>query len=306
MVRLAWRSLFCLERLVGVRPVRLVASLALRVAAGRPSSYARTSQRVSPRLRGENPDLVKVPERWSRLHPMVRVRRGGLALELDLRDNLQAILFYTGRYEPAFRRHLLAQLCPGDVVADVGAHIGVHALPIARRLARLGAGSVVAFEPAADSAGKLRAAATRNHLEVEVVEAACSDRRAEVPLYADDRYPEEDAGVRSLHGRGRAVAQISAVRFDDWAAARTRGPLDRLDVVKLDVEGHEAAVLEGMRESLTRLRPRAVYVEIKDNAMGRAPINDRRLRARLAGLGYSSTGRTLDHNELFVATAAAE
>jgi FkbM family methyltransferase len=297
--RVAWRVLFAIDWLVGPRPARLTAAMALRFAARAPHSYEKTVQRISPRLRRENPGLVKIPERWSQHHPTVRVRRGGLALELDLRDNLQAILFYTGVYEPNFSRHLLAHLGPGDVVTDVGAHIGVHALTVARRLAQLGSGTVLAFEPADDSAAKLRTAAARNGLDVEIVEAACSDRPDRLPLFADERYPVFDAGVRSLHGRGPQVGEITAVRFDDWALDRASGPLSRLDVIKLDVEGHEAAALAGMRSSLARLRPRAIYVEIKDDSLGRALTSDEHLRDLLAALGYRSTGLKFDHNELF-------
>ncbi|SDF87272.1 methyltransferase, FkbM family [Blastococcus aurantiacus] len=299
VVRLAWRSLFLGERLVRPVAARLTAALALRATARSSHSYAKTVRRISPRLRADNPGLVKIPDRWSR-NPTVRVRRNGLALELDLRDNLQAVLFYTGVYEPRFTAHLLNHLRPGDVVADVGAHIGVHSLAVARRLHRLGGGgSVLAFEPAADSAATLRGAAVRNGLDVEVLEAACSDVPGRLPLFADERYPVADAGVRSLHGRGQQIGEVSAVRFDDWAADRPGGPLPRLDVVKLDVEGHEAAALSGMRNTLARLRPRALYVEIKENAMGRAVTSDERLRDLLTDLGYRTTGRTFDHNELF-------
>ncbi|MGY1753242.1 FkbM family methyltransferase [Blastococcus sp. SYSU D01042] len=294
------------ERLIGVRAARTAAALTLRIAARRPGSYLRTAHRVSPRLRDESPRLVKIPDRWSEMRPVVRVHRLGLRLELDLRDNLQAILFYTGTYEPAFRRHLLRNLRRGDVVADIGAHIGVHALPTARRLRELGGGTVVAFEPAHDSAAKLRAAASVNALEITLEQAACSDRPGRPALHADPRYSPADAGVRSLHADGPAVGQVRAVRFDDWVAGTPEGSrLARLDVVKLDVEGHEAAALRGMRASLARWRPRAVYVEIKDDSLGRSPTSDADLRALLADLGYHSTGEQFDHDELFVPIVSA-
>lgn len=300
-IRLCWHLLFAAERLTGVRLARSVAALVLRSTARRSGGYLRLAHRVSPRLRNENPCLVTIPESWSRAHPRVRVRRLRLRLDLDLRDNLQAILYYTGSYEPVFRRHLLDGLRGGDVVADIGAHIGVHSLPTARRLRDLGGGTVVAFEPAADSAAALRAAAAANGLDVTVVEAACSDGPGNHVLHADHRYSPADAGVRSLHGRGPAVQQVRAVRFDDWVSGSSAGRrLDRLDVVKLDVEGHEAAALRGMRASLARWRPRAVYVEIKDDSLGRSPTSDESLRALLADMGYRSTGERFDHNELFV------
>lgn len=288
-----------------MRAARTVVALALRVAARRPASYLKTAHRISLRLQDDNPYLVKIPHRWSEVHPAVRVRRLGLILDLDLRDNLQAILFYTGTYEPAFRQHLLKGLRRGDVVADVGAHIGVHALATARRLRELGGGTSLAFEPAADSAAKLRAATSANALDVTVVEAACSDQPGRPVLHADPRYSPADAGVRSLHADGQAVGRVRAIRFDDWVAVSPEGRrLTRLDVVKLDVEGHEAAALRGMRASLARWRPRALYVEIKDDSLGRSPTTDADLRALLADLGYRSTGEKFDHDELFVPDAA--
>jgi FkbM family methyltransferase len=259
-------------------------------------SYWKTANRVSPRLRNANPALVKVPSRWALAAPVVQARRLGLDLELDLRDNLQALVFYCGAYEPGFTRHLHSEIRSGDVYADVGAHVGIHALHVAGRLAGRGGGHVLAFEPAADSAGKLRASALRNKLDVRVVQLALSNQPGELVLFADERYDSHDAGVRSAHAVGPRVATVTAMTFDDWA---DQEQLDRLDVMKIDVEGHEAAVLEGMRHSLAKFVPRAVYIEIKENSTGRAPVTDQELRALAADLGYRSTSERYDHNELF-------
>jgi hypothetical protein len=113
------------------------------------------------------------------------VRRLGLRLELDLRDNLQRALYATGTYEPALVRFLRDELRRGDVMVDVDAHIGVHALTAAARLRRLGGGAVVAFEPAHDSASKLRAAAARNRLQLTVVEVALGAEPGTADLRAD-------------------------------------------------------------------------------------------------------------------------
>jgi FkbM family methyltransferase len=296
LMRLWWRLLFASDALLGVRRARELVSSQLRVGARlSEASYWKTANRVSARLRLANPALVKVPARWASDTPVVRVRRLGLDMELDLRDNLQAVVFYTGDYEPRFTRHLHAEIRAGDTYADVGAHIGVHALRVARRLARSG-GRVLAFEPTPDSAQKLNEAAVRNQLDIQVIPLALSSHPGELSLYADDRYDSHDAGVRSAHGAGRHVATVPAAPFDDWAE---RQRLDRLDVVKIDVEGHEAAVLDGMRRSLARLRPRALYVEVKANSTGRGMVSDGDLRALVDSLGYQSTEESYDHNELF-------
>jgi FkbM family methyltransferase len=297
LARPFWRVLFASDRLLGVQRSRDMASAVFQL--GRrwsDRSYWKTANRLSPRLRNVNPALVKVPPRWALAAPVVRARRLGLDLELDLRDNLLALVFYCGAYEPSFTRHLHSEIRSGDVYADVGAHIGIHALHVAQRLAERGGGHVLAFEPAADSAEKLRAAALRNRLDVRVVQLALSNRSGELGLFADERYDSHDAGVRSAHATGRRVATAAAMTFDDWAVQER---LDHLDIVKIDVEGHEAAVLEGMRHSLARFAPRAVYIEIKANSTGRSLVSDEALRALAADLGYRPTGESYDHNELF-------
>jgi FkbM family methyltransferase len=226
------------------------------------------------------PGLWKVPARW--LTGPVRARRLGLRLRLDLRDNLARTVYFTGTYEPELVRYLTG-LRPGEVFADVGAHIGIHSLVAARAGAR-----VMAFEPAPDSAARLRAAAAENGLAVEVVQAALGREEGEVELFADPRYDVADAGVRSVAGVGERVAAARAITLDACG-------LDRLDVLKLDVEGAEAAVLEGARDSLVRLRPRAVIVESKGHG------DSDRVRSLLQDCGYEPSGRVLDRtNELWV------
>ena len=236
------------------------------------------------------PALTRLPAGWWTASPLVQVRRLGLRLELDLRDNLQRALYATGTYEPALVRFLHDELRQGDGMVDVGAHIGVHALTAGARLRRLGGGTVVAFEPAHDTAARLRAAAARNRLELTVVEAALGAEPGTADLRADPAYDAADAGVRSLHGRGPRVQAVPVTTFDAWAA---EAGLGRLDLVKLDVEGAELEALRGMAGSLSRLRPRALVVEVKQRVLERAGVGGDKVREYLDRLGYESTGQVL-------------
>jgi FkbM family methyltransferase len=289
--RAAWGVPRVAGRSISVDAARRLARLMGSAEGLTEAGVLRMAHRISPRVADVNPRLAKISPEW--VTTDIEVRRQGLRWHLDLRDNLQAVLYYAGRYEPAVTRFLRAELKPGDVVLDIGANIGLHSLGAAKQLRDLGGdGRVIAFEPAADSLEKLRAAAECNKLAdlITLVPAALGERKHKATLHADSRYDPADSGVRSLQADGEVVQDVPVIRLDDWAREHS---LERLDVVKLDVEGSEAAALGGASRTLIRLQPRAVLVEDK------RPDLRRRLHAVLDELGYRSTGATFDHNTLF-------
>jgi FkbM family methyltransferase len=294
--RILWGLLERAAPLLGPRVARAVAAAAMRLGARTPRGYAKGVYRVARRWPVPMPDLWKVPEPWWAKAPRVRARRRGLRLDLDLRDNLQRTLYFTGTYEPGLLALIEAELRPGDVMVDVGAHVGVHALTAARRLRDLGGGRVIAFEPTEDSSAAVRAAAGRNDLPVDVVRAALGEVEGTIALRGDPRYGPFDAGVRSQFGDGEVIATAPLLTFDGWAAG---AGLDRLDVVKIDIEGAEILALRGMRETLRRLRPRVLAIEVKDVVMARGPGDEAALHTLLAGCGYVSHGQPERHVEVF-------
>jgi FkbM family methyltransferase len=288
--RVVWTLPHQVERRVGADAARRVARMVGSFEGRSDSGVLRIARRISPRLADENPGLTKISPAWQKT--ALEVRRHGLRLELDLRDNLQAVLYYAGRYEPALRRFLRYELKPDDVVLDAGANIGLHSLLAAKELKTLGGGRVIAFEPAADCLGKLRRAAELNGLSdlIEIVPAALGEWKQQAELHADSRYDLADAGVRSLYGDGQVIQRVPVIRLDDWVREHS---LDRLDIVKLDIEGSESAALAGATRTLQRLQPRAVLVE--DKRADQRP----RLYDVLDGLGYRHSGRVFDNNALF-------
>jgi hypothetical protein len=87
------------------------------------------------------------------------------------------------------------------------------------------------------------------------------------------------------------VADVPIIRFDDWACETQLG---RLDVVKIDVEGHELSVLNGMCASLTRHRPRLLILEIVESHLQRAGTTPREVTELVDGFGYEPVGATIE------------
>jgi FkbM family methyltransferase len=155
-------------------------------------------------------------------------------------------------YEPTVHRVLDEVVGERMVVLDIGAHVGIHALLVARRVGP--GGRVFAFEPAPQTADLLERHIRWNGLEgrVEAVRAVVSDA----------------VGVTAFFVNGATMA--ASVHEGNLATAREAfaGPTERIlcetttvdafsadrgirvDVIKLDVEGAEVAVLRGATSTL--------------------------------------------------------
>ena len=80
--------------------------------------------------------------------------RHGIRWELDLREGIDFAIWLFGHFEPDAYAAYRKRLKPGDVVLDIGANIGAHALPLAQCVAP--GGKVLAFEPTVYAFKKLQ------------------------------------------------------------------------------------------------------------------------------------------------------
>jgi FkbM family methyltransferase len=180
-------------------------------------------------------------------------------------------------FEAEIIRRLLR---PGDVVLDVGAHIGYFTLLMAREVGRRGC--VHAFEPDPGNLGLLeRNVRLNGYRNVTIEGAAVSSGPGTVSLY------------RSLDNRGdnrivdpgeeaRPVVFVPSLSLDDYTAARGIVP----DLIKMDIQGAEASALDGM-ERLIATSPRLVFIcEFWPFGLQRAGVDPLGFIARLETLGF--------------------
>jgi FkbM family methyltransferase len=187
---------------------------------------------------------------------LVRVQSGlsrGMWMRVQLPEEAR---YWRGRHECAVQDAVAAAVGPGDVVYDVGAHIGVVALGAARLVGL--AGRVVAFDAEPGNATSLLESCRLNHLEdrLRVVNAAVWSYSARQGITfrrgGDCRSlgGVEADGYHPVLGKGEAIT-VPAIALDDFI--RAGEPAPRL--VKIDVEGGEYEVLQGGRQLFTSVRP---------------------------------------------------
>jgi FkbM family methyltransferase len=187
------------------------------------------------------------------------VKRNGIRYHLDLSEGIDFSIYLLGAFEPGTQKTLQRLIKLGDVVFDIGANVGAHTLSIAQSVGA--AGKVYAFEPADFAFAKLkRNLALNPELQArtfpqQILLAASSADLPEREIYAS--WPLESDGVVHPKHRGRLVsAEHAAVETLDNFVHREG--IARLDLVKMDVDGHELPVLQGASETLRRFRPTLV------------------------------------------------
>jgi FkbM family methyltransferase len=186
--------------------------------------------------------------------------RGGIRYRVDLSEAIDFALFVAGNFQAHVTKSGLVSIPADAVIFDVGANLGSMTLAFAQQAPR---GRVVAFEPTHTGFARLRENLALNPdlaVRVTPVQAFLSDRSAERHgLSACSSWKLDGSGAdpHPLHGGSvQAADGVPAFSLDDFC--RDRG-VDRLDLLKIDTDGHELAVLRGAHATLGRLRPPVIF-----------------------------------------------
>ena len=177
----------------------------------------------------------------------------------------------------------------GDLIYDVGAHIGTFAIPLA--LAAGENGQVIAIEADAESFALLRQNLASLGLQSRVtahlgVAGGCGARlpaRARRPAYQ----------CHLFHGRCRGRWRCRSIALDDLQDRSE--PRRRAAAIKIDVEGMELAVLRSAERTIARDRP-VLYVEISITQMARYGVSLPEVAAFLAPYDYRCFRNIGDRN----------
>jgi FkbM family methyltransferase len=178
----------------------------------------------------------------------------GLRLNLYLGNDLSRQLFVGGCADPNEFALLDKLLQPGMTFVDAGANDGLYTLFAARALGP--EGLVLSFEPSAREFSRLeRNVALNGFTNVSLFCAALADRDGEAGLRIAGHEHEGQNTLGDFVHQGISAVRTERVSTRSLDSMALELGLSRLDVIKLDVEGAEARVVEGALDSLRRFRP---------------------------------------------------
>ena len=176
-------------------------------------------------------------------------------------------VFSAGVYEPDILSVIKSHLPAAGTYVDIGANIGHHALFAARHLSP--AGHVIACEPIPRLVAQINESIALNAQEnISVHQIACSSKETTFTLSLN---PDNIGGSGFHHTKaGQETIIVHTVTADSLLKDEPR-----VDFIKIDTEGHELAVLEGLAETLTAHSP-TLLIEYSPSFWGdsRTEMND--------------------------------
>lgn len=190
----------------------------------------------------------------------VIVHRRGISWSLNLHEGIDFAIYLLGGFEVRTLRRYTELVQEGDVVLDIGANIGAHTLPLAQLVGQRG--KVYSFEPT-DYAFKKQQVnialnmnlAPRIHAQQMMLVATESDT---LPGSVYSSWPLTGE-IQDLDGQhhGRLMGTQGAVQETLDNFIKLKG-VERVNFIKLDVDGNESDVLAGATRTLQLHKPKII------------------------------------------------
>lgn len=224
--------------------------------------------------------------RFAGLTPFAVCRRRGVIFSLDLTQGID-LAIYLGVYERSTYAAWRRLVVPGMRILDIGANMGAHALVLA--LAAGAKGRIAAIEPTLFGQRRLAENISLNpelaeriipiHTFLADMEATATPKA----IYASWPLRGGSVGHPLLGGQKESVGSASSSTLD---CLMHELRWDRLDLIKIDVDGAEIAILRGSTETLSRFTP-AIVIEIAPHLLEEQGASTKELIDVLLRRGYS-------------------
>ena len=205
--------------------------------------------------------LWRVAARGHSTNRMATLKYGGLRMQCELTEMLQRQFYYFGTYfvEEPFLESWVQAAKGARVVFDVGASFGIYSLAA---LASQPDAIVHAFEPTPEIADRLRETARLNCLDNLIVhQFAVSNRSGQAALrrFRGERGTNAGMNYICVETGDPSEERVPTTCLDEFCQ---QSGIATIDLLKIDVQGHEHSVLQGARKLIDHGRLGIVYMEL--------------------------------------------
>lgn len=183
----------------------------------------------------------------------------GTKMLLTLKDWVQKNIFLYGYYEKTetgFWNNLTKNK---TVIFDIGSNVGYYGLIAAKKINK--SGKVYGFEPVSFIYKRASHNIALNHLQnFSIYNLAFSDKVGELRINIGN---DANLGMSGINHHNYLSGKTEIVNTDTVDNFVALNNISQIDIIKIDVEGSEWSVLQGMKEVLTNFKP-TILIEILD------------------------------------------
>lgn len=210
---------------------------------------------------------------------LITKTRSGYPIRVFPNEMIGRNVYLSGRFEPTIAAALRSFARPGDYLLDVGANIGVVSCEMLHHVPNLTSLSV---EPQPEVYALLRENLLPFGDRARSVCVGMSDQDGDATM----RVNHKNLGGSGITNDQPVDADAVSIELRTAPKILEEGGFDRLDLVKIDVEGHQQQVLSSLKPSLDRFRPRVVLFEHE----GELSDPNEPIRQTFDELGYQICG----------------
>lgn len=205
-----------------------------------------------------------------------------MSLTLDLHDKVPRLLYFAGANEPEEMQLVQSEFHKDWIALDIGAHIGSYTLFMAHLLDP-SQGRVYAFEPSPHNFEKLKHHTLINKLNhVEIYNMAVGSEDGEIDFYLAS---QNNSSMSSMYRKeqGYQKTTVPVCTLEHFVHEKK---IQRLNFIKMDVEGAEPDVIEGGRDVLLHFAPH-MLLELNGILLSRRGSHPGEMVKLLQSLNYS-------------------
>jgi FkbM family methyltransferase len=229
--------------------------------------------------------VISMARKVAGANDSVRVVRKGFRWELDLSEGIDLAIFAFGQFENETAKALAGIVQPGAIALDIGANIGAHTLPLARLVGPHG--KVYAFEPTQYAFGKLKKNLALNpelvnRVVAEQIRLTKSGADDPGEIYSSWKVVGQESRHQKHFGIPKSTEGALTATLDEYCED---AGIQKLDFIKLDVDGFEVEVIKGGTNTLRHFRP-PICMELSPYVLEERGTSAEQLLGELRECGY--------------------
>lgn len=208
-----------------------------------------------------------------------------MKMKVDLEEWIQQQIYFLGTWDEQGIKFLKNHLKSGDVFFDIGANIGCYSLVASKLVGS--EGKVHSFEPVSEVYNRLLFNIELNQLKnITVNRKAVFETSETLEFFVSSK---ENKGMSSIFHHDTEsgeIQKVEAITIDEYIE---KTDIQRIDMIKIDIEGAELFALKGMKTTLRKFKP-VIIMELSDNVLQNSPVEKKEILNLMKELNYEIKG----------------